>query len=164
LLVSPGSARRTGAIGAGGSTMISKLFSSGSMQAVERLIQFTGARHKVLTNNIANFETPYYRARDLDPKAFQAGLRDAIESRRSGSGSSGTKLQMRDTRQIRFTDEGIEVRPGFDNSGVTFHDRTNADVERTMQHLAENTMAHNAGLQILKSEFDLLKMAIRGRS
>ena len=144
--------------------MISKLFSSGSMQTVERIVEFTSARHKVLVNNIANFETPYYRARDLDPKAFQAGLRDAIESRRRGSGGPlDGQLKMRDTRQIRFTDEGMEIRPGFDNAGIMFHDRTNADVERTMQHLAENTMAHNAGLQILKSEFDLLKMAIRGR-
>jgi len=145
--------------------MINKLFTGGSMQSVERLVQFTGARHKVLVNNIANFETPFYRARELDPTAFQAGLRDAIESRRRGSGGPlDGRLKIRDTRQIRFTDDGITVRPGFDNAGVMFHDRTNADVERTMQHLAENTMAHNAGLQILKSEFDLLKMAIRGRS
>ncbi len=41
--------------------------------------------------------------------------------------------------------------------------RAQPDVERTMQHLAENTMAHNAGIQILKNQFDLLKTAIRGR-
>jgi flagellar basal body rod protein FlgB len=31
-----------------------------------------------------------------------------------------------------------------------------------MQDLAENTLAHNAGLELLKSEFNLLEMAIRG--
>ncbi len=144
--------------------MISKLFDSGAIQSVERLVQFTGARHKVLTNNIANFETPFYRARELDTDAFQAGLRDAIDRRRrSGASPTDGPLKMRDTRQLRFHQDRVDVQPGFDSAGIMFHDRTNADVERTMQHLAENTMAHNAGLEILKNEFDLLKMAIRGR-
>ncbi len=144
--------------------MISKMFTSGSMQSVERLIQFTGARHKVIVNNIANFETPFYRARDLDPMKFQAGLRDAIQDRRrSGANPVDGILNMRNTRQTRFHSGGATFTPDFADTGIMFHDRTNADVERTMQHLAENTMAHNAGLQILKNEFDMLKMAIRGR-
>jgi len=144
--------------------MIDKLFTSGSMQSVERLVQFTGARHKVLTNNIANFETPFYRARDLDPGKFQAGLRDALETRRrNGASPIEGVLEMRDTRQARYHDGGATFQAEFDNNGIMFHDRTNADVERTMQHLAENTMAHSAGIQILKNQFDLLKTAIRGR-
>jgi flagellar basal-body rod protein FlgB len=144
--------------------MISKLFTNGSMQSVERLVQFTGARHKVLTNNIANIETPFYRARDLDPKAFQAGLRDAIEGRRrTGASPIDGELKMRNTRQARFHADGATFSADFDDTGIMFHDRTNADVERTMQHLAENTMAHNVGLEILKNQFELLKTAIRGR-
>jgi len=145
--------------------MISKLFTNGAMQSVERLVEFTGARHKVLTNNIANFETPFYRARELDPAMFQAGLRDAIETRRrSGASPIDGPLKMRNSRQVHYRDGGsASFTPGFDDSGIMFHDRTNADIERTMQHLAENTMAHNTGLQILKNEFDMLKMAIRGR-
>jgi flagellar basal-body rod protein FlgB len=144
--------------------MISKLFTSGSMQAAERLVEFTGARHKVLTNNIANFETPFYRNRDLDPAMFQAGLRDAIQDRRSSAaGPIHGLLEMRDTKQARYTRAGTTFEPGFDNSGIMFHARNNADVERTMQHLAENTMAHSAGLEILRNQFEMLKTAIRGR-
>ncbi len=144
--------------------MISKLFTSGSMQSVERLVEFTGARHKVLTSNIANFETPFYRARDLDPAMFQASLRDALDDRRRSRVSpTDGQLNMRGTRQMRFRETGTEFRPQFADKGIMFHDRTNADVERTMQHLAENTMAHNTGLELLKNQFDLLKTAIRGR-
>lgn len=144
--------------------MIGKLFTSGSMQAVERLVEFTGARHKVLTANIANFETPFYRARDLDTAAFQAGLRRAIDDRRrSGASPVEGELKMNSTNQVRYSDDGTVFRPGFGNDGIMFHDRTNDDIERTMQHLAENTMAHNTGLELLKNQFDLLKTAIRGR-
>ncbi len=145
--------------------MISKLFTNGSMQAVEKLVDFTSARHKVLTNNIANFETPFYRSRDLDPVAFQANLRDAIEDRRKVlGGTTYGRLELDDTDQARYRDDGTATfSPGFDDPGIMFHDRTNADIERTMQHLAENTMAHNAGLEMLKNQFELLKTAIRGR-
>ena len=145
--------------------MISRLFTNGSMHAVERLVEFTGARHKVLTNNIANFETPYYRDRDLDPTRFQANLRKAVEHRRSSPGGiTHGVLKMRDYDQARYDrTRGVSFMPGFDNQAITFHDRTSADVERTMQHLAENTMAHNAGLELLRNQFDLLKTAIRGR-
>ena len=145
--------------------MISKLFTNGSMQAVERLIDFTSARHKVLANNIANFETPFYRSRDLDPAVFQANLRDAIDDRRSQPGGSVYgRLEVRDTDQARYRDDGTaSFMPDFENNGIMFHDRTDADVERTMQHLAENTMAHNAGLEMLRNQFELLKTAIRGR-
>ncbi len=144
--------------------MISRMFTNGSMQAVERLVEFTGARHKVLTNNIANFETPFYRDRDLDPAKFQANLSKAIDDRRALRGG-GTQevLQMRDTHQVRYDDDGTIFMPDYDNQAILFHDRTSADVERTMQHLAENTMAHNAGLELLRNQFELLKTAIRGR-
>ncbi|GAB4109098.1 MAG: flagellar biosynthesis protein FlgB [Phycisphaeraceae bacterium] len=144
--------------------MISKLFTSGSMQAVERLVEFTGARHKLLAANIANFETPFYRARDLDPQVFQASLRRAIDDRRrSGSGPIDGRLEMPDTPQARYRDDGVRFKPTYSDEGIMFHDRTNADIERTMQHLVENTMAHNMGLELLKNQFDLLKTAIRGR-
>ena len=54
--------------------MIEGLFHSGSVQSRERLVQFTGQRHTVLANNIANISTPRFRPGDLDVKAFQAEL------------------------------------------------------------------------------------------
>ena len=63
--------------------MIKGIFQSGSMPVTEKLVQFTGARHQVLTNNIANLSTPNFRPRDLDPQAFQAQLGKAVEERRT---------------------------------------------------------------------------------
>ena len=40
--------------------MIKGMFDSGALPALERLAQFTEARHRVLTNNIANLSNPYY--------------------------------------------------------------------------------------------------------
>lgn len=143
--------------------MIQGLFSSGAVPILERLVQFTGARHRVLTHNIANLSTPYFKPRDLDPDGFMASLRQAVDRRRRGKSPLSGPLQIGDTRQLRFRADRIEARPQFTNQNIMFHDRNNRDLERIMQDLAENTLAHNAAIEMLRSEFNLLRTAIRER-
>lgn len=143
--------------------MISRMFDSGAMPALERLVQFTGQRHKVLTNNIANLSTPYFKPRDLDPDKFRAELRRAIDDRRGGRQPLSGELEMRDTDELRFREGGIDVRPSQSNENILFHDQNNRSLERIMQDLAENTLTHNTGIDLLKNEFDMLRMAIRER-
>ncbi len=139
--------------------MIADLLETGSIPVLERLVQFTGARHRLITNNIANLSTPYYRPQDLDPDSFQVALGDAIAHRRRAGG----ELALSNTRQLHFRSDGIDARPQSMDSNILFHDQNNRNLERIMQHLAENTLAHNAAIEFLKSEFDLLKTAIRER-
>ena len=63
--------------------MIAGMFDNGAMPVLERVVQFTQARHRVLTDNIANLSTPYFKPRELSPESFQATLRDAIDQRRT---------------------------------------------------------------------------------
>lgn len=143
--------------------MIEGLFNRGSMQSVERMVQFTGERHRLLSNNIANLSTPHYRPRDVDPAEFHAAMRRAQEDRRKSDTPHVGELDLRDTRNLSFRRNDIDVRPTALNRNILFHDRNNRDLERTMQDLAENTLAHNTGIELLKNQFDMLKMAIRER-
>ena len=141
--------------------MIADVFAYGAGQSLERFIQFTGARHDVITHNIANLSTPYFRPKDLSVDRFQASLRKAQDRRRTTDTPVDGRLEPRDTRQLRFEHGRIAVRPEPLDENILFHDRNNRDLERIMQDLAENTLAHNAGLQLLRSQFDLLRDAIR---
>lgn len=143
--------------------MIEGMFNNGAVPALERLVQFTGERHGVLADSIANLSTPNYRPRDLEPAEFQASLRDAIERRRASNRPMHGELEMRDTRRLRFHEGGIEARPEPMDRNVMFHDRNNRSLEHLMQGLAENTLMHDAGITLLKNEFDMLKLAIRER-
>lgn len=143
--------------------MIDRIFDSGAMPALERLVQFTGQRHRVLTDSIANISTPNYHPRDLDPAKFQAAMRDAIERRRSSDRPMNGELEMKDTRQLRFRSGGIEARPEATGENILFHDRNNRSLEHIMQDLAENTLTHDTGITLLKNQFDMLKLAIRER-
>lgn len=143
--------------------MIPGVFNYGSMPVLERLVQFTGARHQVIADNIANLSTPYHRPRDLSVERFQKTLRKAVDQRRGTATPVDGELPLTSTREFRFHKNGTEFHAETLDENILFHDRNNRDLERIMQDLAENTLAHNAGLQMLKSEFDLLKMAISER-
>lgn len=140
------------------------MFDSGTMPTLERMIQFTGQRHQLIAHNIANLDTPYYKPIDLDTQAFQDQLAGAIDRRRKRANPNRAPLEMRSTRQVRVQQNGqLEFKPQQSNEGILYHDRNNRDLERIMQDMVENTLVHRAGVELLKSEFDLLELAIRER-
>ena len=143
--------------------MIAGMFDNGALPALERMVQFTGRRHEVLTDNIANLSTPYFKSRDLDPRQFQAVLGDAIDRRRQRPNPVDGPLELRDTRSMRFHPRSIEARPAATHEGVLFHDENNRDLERTMQKLAENTLAHNTAIEMVRNQFQMLLTAVRER-
>lgn len=144
-------------------SLIAGMFDKGALQTLERSVQFSAARHRVLTDNIANLSTPYFKPRDLDPTSFQRTLTDAIDRRRRLPNPVSGELKVRDTRELRFDEHGLRGTPGRSNDNILFHDQNNRDLDRMMQRLAENTMAHNAGVELVRNQFDMLRLAIRER-
>ena len=143
--------------------MIEGMFNTGAMPALERLVQFTGQRHRLITHNIANRSTPNFRPRDLDVGQFQQTLVKAIDERRETDGVFRSGLELRDTSELRFTKDGLEMRSDPLDENILFHDRNNRNLERQMQDLAENAMTHNAALQMMRNQFDLMETAISER-
>lgn len=143
--------------------MIQGLFNSGAMPALERLVQYTGSRHRLILHNIANLSTPNFRPQDVAPAEFQKVLAEAIDQRRDRASQTTGPLEMRHTRQIRFDETSTQLRPDDSQQNILFHDRNNRSLEHLMKNLNRNTSAHNAALQLLKNQFEMLEKAIRER-
>ena len=143
--------------------MINGLFEYGAMPTLERVVQFTQQRHKVLSDNIANLSTPFFQPRDVAPVSFQTTLREAIDQRRHSANPASGPLELRDSRDITFHEAGMTVHGRPVHQGIFFHDQNNRDLERTMQSLAENTMTHNSAIELLRNEFSIMLTAIRER-
>ena len=143
--------------------MIKGMFSYGSMPVLERMVEFTGARQELIAHNIANLSTPYYKPTDLDPAKFQSQLRDALEHRSRKPNGMRRELEMGRSSQARMHRGRMQFTPEQTNENILFHDQNNRDVERTMQDLVENALAHRTSVELLKSQFDLLRTAIRER-
>lgn len=141
--------------------MIEGLFTSGSMPVLERVVQFTSLRHQFITHNIANASTPNYRPSDVSVESFQDAMREAIDDRRQRTGGPNGELPIGDTGQLRFGDRSIELNGDELNRNILFHDRNNRSLEHLMKDLATNTITHNAALQMLGNQFDMMQSAIR---
>ena len=112
---------------------------------IERLSRFLDvdvARHKLITSNLANIDTPGYRTRDLDFRAELARAGAQVAGNEDGSLSSYTPV----ARPVR----GLLERP----------DGNNVSVERESLLLAETQMKFNLGVQLLRGEFHEISAAI----
>ena len=143
--------------------LIHGMFDSGALPVAERLVQFTDRRQKVLADNVAGLSTPFFKPRDLDPRSFQAALRDAIDQRRASVSSTSGPLDIDNTGQLQFHEDGIRARPQPIHENILFHDQNNRDLERLMQRVAENTMAHRLGIELVRNELGIIRTAISGR-
>lgn len=140
---------------------LSNITDGGATPALIKTIAFTESRLQVIAENVANSETPGYRAKQLDPDAFRAALRDALETRREQPRSF---FRVDVDGQVTTTEDGfLAVTPTdapVDN--VLFHDGTNMSIEREMVDLAETNMAHEMATVLLTGYFDMYRKAIRG--
>jgi flagellar basal-body rod protein FlgB len=130
--------------------------------ALEKVMAFSEGRHRVLAENIANIDTPGYRAKQLDPKLFQSSLLKAIQEK---GGGRDTPLRIEATRQFHTDEqEMLQVTPTLKPpENVLFHDGTNASIERQMAQLAENALMYQAAVELQRQRIALIKQAIAGR-
>lgn len=139
----------------------SGLINRRSVQAMDLTLAFVSAKHRVIAENIANVDTPGYRARRLDGRLFQEALAEALE-RRGPRPDSPVRLPR--TRQfvhqadgrVRFYPQERPLR------NVMFHDGTTGRIEMEMKELAENQMMHQLVTTLLRGEYEGLLKAIRG--
>ncbi len=73
--------------------MSSSIFQSSVIPVLEQAVNFGQARHNVLAGNIANIDTPGYRARDLSTAVFQDRLKEAIETRNSPTSMGSRSME-----------------------------------------------------------------------
>jgi flagellar basal-body rod protein FlgB len=143
--------------------MIDNIVNSDSIPALERMVQFTGQRHRLIAHNVANLTTPGFRPADVSPEQFQAALGEAIDERRGkGAGASGP-LMMEGSDGMIVHKDGITLDPEPKGENILYHDGNDRDLDRTMQGLVENFMTFRTAAEMLRSRFELLNLAIRER-
>ncbi len=101
-------------------------------------LDLTSRRQAQVTQNIANIDTPGYRTRDLD---FRTELQRALTS----EDTAGTAPM---TSEV----PGLIERP----------DGNNVSIDRESLLMAQNQLQFQTEVQVLRSEFSRLQMAING--
>jgi flagellar basal-body rod protein FlgB len=98
-------------------------------------------RQQVISDNVANAETPYFKARRVD---FESELQRAMEESESG------------VRDIA----SVTPRVYEDPYSETGQDLNTVDMDREMAEMSKNDVKYSATSQAISKKFGLLKYAI----
>lgn len=128
--------------------VLMKIFST-SIQALEKGIQYSGAKHKAISHNIANVDTPNFKRKEIKPnfgetyqKALEANKTDSRHKEFSGSSNKAFKM---------------------DNTSYSYsHNGNNVDIDKEMSDLAENQIYYYTMIDQMSGKFQSLQNVIKG--
>ena len=125
-----------------------KLFDK-TMTLVQRSMDIRASRHRILSSNVANIETPEYVSRDLPfQKVFEHCLEDS------------SALSMRKTHPAHLPAAEGPLSQDFTSPIETDPGPGGVDIDQQMSRLAENNLMFQAGVQALIKKFEALKVGI----
>ncbi len=106
-------------------------------------------RHAVITDNIANSETPNFKARRVE---FETEIQKVLEREKDGNvdPEGGVERSLASINPIIYEDPHSEVG----------QDKNSVDMDREMSDLKKNELKYSTASQAVTQKFSLLKYAI----
>lgn len=126
-----------------------------TLTALEQTLTFSQRRHDLLAGNVANLDTPGYRARDLDVGGFQNALAESLDAASRPNTAQGARP---------VTREDLRHGPRTAMEQVVFHDGSDVSLEHQVTEISKNQHLHNLAITTLRSQFSLLRAAITERA
>lgn len=126
---------------------------------LHRAIGAAELRQRVIANNVANVDTPYFKRSEV--------VFENLLEREMGVGDRKLALQRTYERHIPLGGAGgAPVQPTIvtDNFSVMNNNVNNVDIDREMSLQAKNQLRYNALIQQLNHEFRMIRTAVEGRA
>lgn len=120
----------------------------------EQAVKLRSKRTETIAANIANADTPGYKARDFD---FQRALADA----RSGK-ANASQMTVTQPEHISSSGNGMSFQMMYSVPMQPSIDGNTVDLNREKAKFTENAMQHQASLTFLDKKLQGLVKAIRG--
>lgn len=126
-----------------------------TISLLHKTLDFRSQRQDLLASNIANMDTPQYRAEDL---VFEKSLEQALHSKAAAPLQTTNSFHFSgiDSSTIEdVTAERIEsAAPSVDFDGNT------VDLDKEMAKISENQILYQAATKMLSYQFRMIKMSI----
>ena len=123
---------------------------------LNQALSLRAQRHAVLASNVANADTPNYKARDFD---FQAALQNARNGR---SDAGGITLATTSARHLSGggMNSAVNLQYRGENQSAVDGNTVDMDVERAQ--LADNAMQYQILTQFISDKFKGMRTALSG--
>ncbi|MCK6439659.1 MAG: flagellar basal body rod protein FlgB [Planctomycetes bacterium] len=135
------------------------LFGKGSLPVVERNLAFLEERHKLISHNIANVHTRFFKAKDLPEEDFLRLLNKSMDAR---DHKHVRVFEMIHNSKVYGDWDGGDGFLTEDTAGeVLRHSDNNVDIDKEMTKLARNGLMYQTMSSLAKKNYDLLRSTIR---
>ena len=131
-----------------------------TMTVMEKSLDAYADRSKLIANNVANVNTPYYKRQDIQfeeilSEALNEDSSSKIEGKMTNSGHIAINAApaLDDFSHVVITEENTYMR----------NDGNNVDIEHEMAENAENNIRYQTAINRVSGSFALLKSVIRGK-
>ncbi|MBF0554959.1 MAG: flagellar basal body rod protein FlgB [Nitrospirae bacterium] len=114
---------------------------------LEKFIDATALRHRVLSSNIANSDTPNYKAKDVDFSSF----------------FDGQRLKMDATKPMHFSNGAPAAASGqtVEDNALLWGDGNNVEVDMELAKMTENGLKFQAAVKLVSEKITMYKNAIK---
>ncbi len=125
-----------------------------TMQALAASLKYRQLRQELIASNIANAETPGYKAKKID---FEEALARALDT------DDEMKMKVTDGKHFNVGNGGFKnLQPEIveTDDGIVSQDGNTVDRDKELAEMAENKIMYDASVQLLNKKLGLLKYAI----
>ncbi|MFQ5736019.1 MAG: flagellar basal body rod protein FlgB [Thermodesulfobacteriota bacterium] len=124
-----------------------------TLKVLQNSLDLRAARHRLLETNIANQETPGYRAVDI---SFEQEMKKA-----GASNAAGAVMRTNAAHIPVISERGIAPVVHERPTTAVGYDKNSVGIESEMVKLSENTLMYNISAKMIKSKFNMLMTAIK---
>jgi len=125
-----------------------------TMQALAASLKYRQLRQELIASNIANAETPGYKAKKID---FEEALARALDT------DDQMSMKVTDGKHFNVGNGGFKnLQPEIveTDDGIVSQDGNTVDRDKELAEMAENKIMYDASVQLLNKKLGLLKYAI----
>ncbi|MUV39970.1 Flagellar basal body rod protein FlgB [Lentibacillus sp. JNUCC-1] len=125
----------------------------GTIKTLEHGLDFASAKNKAISNNIANVDTPHYKAKNVQFKdELHKFMDEPLAAKRTHP------------KHLTFSAGNPQqpYRTSNNSQTVYNHNGNNVDIDKEMAELAKNQIYYQALIDRLNGKFGSLQTVIRG--
>ncbi len=111
---------------------------------LNKMVDFTAFKHKVIANNIANVNTPGYKRLDV---SFNKSMENAI--------NGGDSIRDLSVEVTKTEEEGVE--------SAFRQDENTVNIDKEVSVMMQNSLSYNVYIELMSKKVALIKQAMRSR-
>jgi len=121
---------------------------------LERSLDTSSLRQRTISNNIANVDTPGYKAMDVSFKDILASEKSKFTKQAPFQGYKT------DSKHFEFGQNANEPKIEVEDNTSMLNNENNVDIDYEMTKLAENNIWYNSLTEVMNKEFSMLRHII----